>query len=593
MTMEVMVRCQKLCQVETRKLVLIMGIIGTAILVSQSFTLPFRNVFLSLSPAVNITLLGKGSSQSEDSSLNATLERVRDPYGVYRQERGRETENVSSPERISVDFLSPPVTLSPTVSFVNGSVLKKLDIHSSNPVMTVASSISSRGKQITDILPKGEPPGPLQSGLVTLNSSSTMASCTVNIKQQALPPTPISEMNHILLRSRVSSCAMRPRWSSKLDRQLLSVKALIENAPIVENDRELYSLVFRNVSRFKRSYEMMESIFKVYIYREGEKPIFHQPLLKGIYSSEGWFMKQMEGNSHFVVKDPRKAHMFYLPFGSRNLKDALYVRRSFFLYRPHSMKNLVEYLKDYVDMIAAKYPFWNRTGGSDHFLVACHDWAPAETRHNMEWSIRAICNTDLSQGFKIGKDVSLPTTNVRFPRNPLRDVGGKPASQRTNLAFFSGNMHGSLRPILLQHWENKDPVMKIFGPMKKKKPSYAQFMKTSKYCICPKGYEVHSPRVVEAIFYECVPVIISDNYVPPFFEFLDWEAFSVIVAEKDIPLLKDILLSIPEEKYLTMQLRVKKVQQHFLWHNKPVKYDLFHMILHSIWFNRVHQVKIR
>lgn len=46
---------------------------------------------------------------------------------------------------------------------------------------------------------------------------------------------------------------------------------------------------------------------------------------------------------------------------------------------------------------------------------------------------------------------------------------------------------------------------------------------------------MNSPRVVEAIFYECVPVIISDNYVPPFFEVLEWEAFSVFVAEKDIP----------------------------------------------------------
>lgn len=203
--------------------------------------------------------------------------------------------------------------------------------------------------------------------------------------------------------------------------------------------------------------------------------------------------------------------------------------------------------------------------------------------------IRALCNADAKEGFVFGKDVSLPETNVRKPKNPILDLGGNPASKRSILAFFAGKMHGYVRPILLRHWENKDPDMIIVGRMHrvKGKNIYIQNMKNSKYCICAKGYEVNSPRVVEAIMYECVPVIISDNYVPPFFEILNWKSFAVFVMEKDIPNLKNILLSIPEKRYRAMQMRVKKVQKHFLWHAKPVKYDLFHMILHSIWYNRV------
>lgn len=214
----------------------------------------------------------------------------------------------------------------------------------------------------------------------------------------------------------------------------------------------------------------------------------------------------------------------------------------------------------------------------------------------MEQCIKALCNADPTQGFKIGRDVSLPETYVRSARNPLRDLGGKPPSQRHILAFYAGNLHGYLRAILLRHWKDKDPEMKIFGPMPPgvtSKMNYIHLMKSSKYCLCPKGYEVNSPRLVEAIFYECVPVIISDNFVPPFFEILDWGAFSIILAEKEIPNLKRILTSIPEEKYREMQLRVRKVQRHFLWHAKPVKYDLFYMTLHSIWYNRVFQVKPR
>jgi hypothetical protein len=112
----------------------------------------------------------------------------------------------------------------------------------------------------------------------------------------------------------------------------------------------------------------MERTLKIYIYKDGKKPIFHLPILKGLYASEGWFMKLMQGNKHFVVKDPRKAHLFYMPFSSRMLEYTLYVRNS------HNRTNLRLYMKRYAESIAAKYSFWNRTGGADHFLVACHDW---------------------------------------------------------------------------------------------------------------------------------------------------------------------------------------------------------------------------
>lgn len=112
----------------------------------------------------------------------------------------------------------------------------------------------------------------------------------------------------------------------------------------------------------------MELILKVYIYKEGKRPIFHQPYLRGIYSSEGWFMKLMEESRHFVTRDPEKAHLFYLPYSARQLQRVLYVPNS------HNLKPLSVFLRDYVNMLAAKYPFWNRTRGSNHFLVACHDW---------------------------------------------------------------------------------------------------------------------------------------------------------------------------------------------------------------------------
>ncbi|CAH2080547.1 unnamed protein product [Thlaspi arvense] len=392
---------------------------------------------------------------------------------------------------------APSLTLPPTSSISDLKSPAKLNMTSQGPVMSVYPNASSPSNDVDPFSNDGKSEQMQHDAVQSDNIFPHTTVPAVNKKPDLSTKAvlSLSEMYDLLLQSHASSLSMKPRWSSAVEQDLLNAKSQIESAPVIENDPELDANIYRNISRFK---------------------------------------------------------------SSRMLEETLFVANS------HSQDNLVEYLKNYLDMIVARHNFWNRTGGADHFLVACHDW-----------------------------DTSLPETYVRKPQNPLRDLGGKPPSQRKTLAFFAGSMHGYLRYILLQHWENKDPDMKIFGKMRKVKGqmNYVQYMKSSKYCICAKGYEVNSPRVVEAIFYECVPVIISDNFIPPFFEILNWESFAVFVAEKDILNLKNILLSIPNRRYLEMQKRVKKVQQHFLWNTKPVKYDIFHMILHSIWYNRVFRVQ--
>ncbi|MFS8031607.1 putative xylogalacturonan beta-1,3-xylosyltransferase [Helianthus anomalus] len=86
-----------------------------------------------------------------------------------------------------------------------------------------------------------------------------------------------------------------------------------------------------------RSYEIMEQMLKIYIYKDGEKPIFHDWILEGIYACEGWFLKLMEANKQFVTEEPTKAHLFYIPFSSRLPQQTLYVRHS------HSRDNLIQF----------------------------------------------------------------------------------------------------------------------------------------------------------------------------------------------------------------------------------------------------------
>uniref|UniRef100_M8CPL6 Exostosin-1 n=1 Tax=Aegilops tauschii TaxID=37682 RepID=M8CPL6_AEGTA len=354
-------------------------------------------------------------------------------------------------------------------------------------------------------------------------------------------------------------------------------KEIMAAEPVAAADPDLYAPLFKNVSQFKRSYQLMERILKVYIYQDGRRPIFHTPPLSGIYASEGWFMKLLKKSRPFVVADAAKAHLFYLPYSSQNLRLSLYVPDS------HNLRPLAVYLRDFVKGLAAKYPFWNRTRGADHFLVACHDWGPYTTTAHRDLSrnsIKALCNADSSEGiFTPGKDVSLPETTIRTPnrtpRRPLRYVGGLPISRRHILAFFAGNVHGRVRPVLLQHWgKGQDEDMRVYALLPgrvSRTMTYIDHMKNSRFCLCPMGYEVNSPRIVEALYYECVPVIIADNFVLPFSDVLDWSAFSVVVAEKDIPDLKKILQGISLRRYVAMHDCVKRLQRHFLWHARPLR----------------------
>ncbi|XP_047180242.1 probable glycosyltransferase At5g03795 isoform X1 [Vigna umbellata] len=610
-----------LCKAETTRLVSFVGMAVAIVLMFQYSELPSGKFLSSVTTKIASfrmdTSLVDSKVEGDNMHLNGSNSNSKDAVeenAVSRADslfhNGRDSITAPAPEKAKgltdsvVNFSTrndvspigsaPEKQLSltsqgaaspqPMVPLPNRTSLDS-ETDSRSPVVSVTSTATSVKSNATGSVSKDGKLGSLQgSSNMTVNNGKPVSA--KNSKRRPSKVVSISEMNLLLQINHAYSQQEKPERYSGVDLEIFRAKSEILNAPIDVNDSRLYPPLYRDVSMFRRSFELMEKKLKVFIYPDGDRPIFHEPLLDGIYASEGWFMKLMEANKQFVTGDPEKAHLFYIPFSSRLLQQTLYVRNS------HRRSNLIEYMKNFVNMIAGKYPFWNRTSGADHFVVACHDWAPAETRGRMLSCIRALCNADIEVGFKIGKDVSLPETYIRSSENPAKNIGGNPPSQKPILAFFAGGLHGYVRPILLEHWENKEPDMIISRtlPHVRGNKNYIEFMKSSKFCICARGHEVNSPRVVEAIFHECIPVIISDNFIPPFFEILDWESFAVFVTEEDIPNLRNILLSISEERYLEMHKRVKRVQEHFIWHAEPVKYDLFHMLLHSIWYNRLFQI---
>ncbi|CAN1345217.1 Probable glycosyltransferase At3g07620 [Linum perenne] len=374
----------------------------------------------------------------------------------------------------------------------------------------------------------------------------------------------------------------------KIEASLAMARAVIKEAAILnsgnctsssalyhdDSDYVPYGVVYRNPCAFHR----------IYVYEEGEPPLFHDGPCKNIYSTEGLFLNFMEtDHANFTTPNPDDAHVYFLPFSV--------VKIVHYLFHPLVRdKAVMEHtVVDYVRIVSHKYPFWNRSLGADHFMVSCHDWGPRATWYEKKLyynSIRVLCNANTSEHFNPKKDVSLPEINL-----PTGEIPPKPpldeSNNRSVLAFFAGRMHGKIRPVLFKHWKDKDdPDIRVYETLPKG-VSYQEMMKKSKFCLCPSGHEVASPRIPEAIYADCVPILISQDYVPPFNDVLNWKAFSVQVSVEEIQNLKSILMAISEERYLDLVSNVRQVKRHFEVNDPPRRFDVFHMIIHSIWLRRL------
>ncbi|XP_047323828.1 probable glycosyltransferase At5g25310 [Impatiens glandulifera] len=378
-----------------------------------------------------------------------------------------------------------------------------------------------------------------------------------------------------------------------VERQLARARAAIRKAANARNVSMDYldkNRIYRNPRAFYQSYMEMERRLKVYVYEEGEIPIVHDGPCKNIYTSEGRFIHEMElwkiGGKRFRTKDPRAAHVYFMPFSVTWMVK--------YLYKPlsYDMTPLKQFVSDYVRVISTKHPFWNATSGSDHFMLSCHDWGPhASQGHPQVYnnSIRVLCNANSSEGFNPLKDVSLPEINL-YDGNispKLAHPSPNNYTDRPILAFFAGGLHGPIRPIILHHWKSQTkPTIQVHEYLPNGS-DYNSYLLRSKFCLCPSGYEVASPRIVEAIYAECIPVIISDHYVLPFSDVLNWKAFSIEVKVSEIPMMEEILMGVSEEKYLRLLKGLRAVRRHFVFNQPAKRFDVFHMILHSVWLRRL------
>lgn len=82
---------------------------------------------------------------------------------------------------------------------------------------------------------------------------------------------------------------------------------------------------------------------------------------------------------------------------------------------------------------------------------------------------------------------------------------------------------------------------------------YNQLLCDSTFSLCPEGTGPNTIRVWESTALGSIPVIYSDEWLPPQIKDMSWDEFSIFIPQKDYEQTIDILSSISEEKIKTMQ----------------------------------------
>ena len=114
-------------------------------------------------------------------------------------------------------------------------------------------------------------------------------------------------------------------------------------------------------------------------------------------------------------------------------------------------------------------------------------------------------------------------------------------------ASFVGSIHGrsSCRENLYNNLRNNNKYLfqESIGY-----DAFSNIMSRSTFSLCPRGYGATSFRICEALQHKSIPVYISDKPWIPFNDMIDFNDYGVIVNEKEIDHIDNILKSIPKEE---------------------------------------------
>lgn len=170
-----------------------------------------------------------------------------------------------------------------------------------------------------------------------------------------------------------------------------------------------------------------------------------------------------------------------------------------------------------------------------------------------------------------GFDISIPLFSSSYPLDDesLQRVSTT-TTNRTFLLTFKGKRYvfgsGSETRNSLYHIDNQRDVIMLSTCRHGKswqdsvddrcaldeaqyvKYDFVDLMKQSVFCLTPRGRRLGSYRFLEALQYGCIPVILSNGWIKPFDDIIDWSKASLQYDERLILQVPDFLRDISKSE---------------------------------------------
>lgn len=164
------------------------------------------------------------------------------------------------------------------------------------------------------------------------------------------------------------------------------------------------------------------------------------------------------------------------------------------------------------------------------------------------------------------RTISMPALPIVVPQGP--------PPNKTILASFRGVMSHSCRAALQKLHDGKDVICEIVprdnhvgrldATAGKSDAAFTDLMAQSIFAFIPRGDALFSYRLLEAMSFGCIPVVLSDGWVLPFDRTIDWQSTALAVPEATIPGLALLLRNFPASRIANLQRNVQNVYaQHF------------------------------
>ncbi|KAJ4953343.1 hypothetical protein NE237_030175 [Protea cynaroides] len=258
-------------------------------------------------------------------------------------------------------------------------------------------------------------------------------------------------------------------------------------------------------------------------------------------------------------------------------------------------------MRSAISLISSNWPYWNRTEGADHFFLVPHDFGACfhyEEETAIERGILPLLQrATLVQTFGQRNHVCMMEGSIIIPPyappQRLQSHLVPPNTPRSIFVYYRGIFYDIgndpqggyyARGVRASLWENFKNNL-LFDISYEHPRTYYEDLQRAVFCLCPLGWAPWSPRLVEALIFGCIPVIIADDIVLPFADVIPWEEIGVFVAEKDVLKLDTILTALPPAELMSKKQKLlanPSMKRAMIFSEPSQLGDAFHQILNGL-----------